>query len=174
MSAKLKIAVLSMPLMLALGLVVSACGGSDLNPRVEQVEASQSEIAGQLQQANTELEELRNALTRAQLMAALDIIDSTGFHGMDEDLQQASEINPRYLGQVRKAQRVVAGTSWPAEIEDKVAEFSAALDDFETALEGNDLAAAKAAATRAHAAQHDLSNAAWPLVGGETSGEHSD
>lgn len=152
----LKRLAVAVSVMLVIGLFGAACAG-DGNA---QLEMRLADVQGQVQQ-------LQVSLDKAQLIATMDVIDTAGFHGMDEDLQKASEINPRYLGTVRKVERAVVGTTWPEELKEKADAFLAALHQFEAVLDAEDLVAAKGAATEAHETQHELSEAAWPYVAGE-------
>jgi hypothetical protein len=168
---------------LAAALALTACttDTSNLESRLAGVEAAQAQTASQyataaqLQQATNdltriteELEELHASLSKTGLIASLDMIDSKGFHSIDTEMQRATEIPPQLAGTIRNVRRTVIGTRWPEPVAQQAEAFKHALEEFEQALDANALAAAKAAAIEAHETQHALSDAAWPLVAGES------
>ncbi len=153
-------------LLIPLVTVIVGCansGSSDLEERVKLLEMSQAETAAQLRKVTVELE----SLNKGMLVAALQVIDSAGLHEMDEDLQKATEINPRYLGTIRKVKRVVIGTAWPTPLKDKVEAFKITLIEIETALTDNDLTASREATRKLHLTYHPLVDAWWKIVAGQ-------
>ncbi len=97
-------------------------------------------------------------------MAAQDIIDSTGFHGISTAIEEATtfeEVSSRTKGSVEKALTAANAVSWPDELEEAKAAFAADAQALIAALNAADLAAAKEAAHGAHGTQHDLSNGAY-------------
>lgn len=106
----------------------------------------------------------------AGLIAAIDYIDSAGFHGMSEDLA-AGEINPRFLGTVEKVIAVTNATSWPHDLEGSVETFQADLQALADALANEDVEAAATAAADIHASQHDLSHDVFEALGNMTVAE---
>lgn len=153
-----RISLLSIALMATAALMLSAIACGDSN----------SGDAKRLAVLEDEVTQLSQASTRAQVIATMDVADRAGFHAIDTDLQTASSINSQYLGTVRKVRQAVVGTQWPEDLTDEATAFRVALEDFQRALEGNNLLAAKAAATKTHDAYHELSDGAWPYVANET------
>lgn len=122
----LKRLAIAVPAVLVLAVAAAACGG-DSNDNGER-----------LAQIETQLQAINSTLEKTQLIAAMNVIDTAGFHAMDDDLQQASEINSRYLGTVRKVRQAVVATAWPAGLKEMSDTFLASLQKFEGTLEAED------------------------------------
>jgi heme/copper-type cytochrome/quinol oxidase subunit 2 len=106
------------------------------------------------------------------VLAAIDIIDSTGFHGMQEEIEAATafeEVSPRTLGRVENALTAGLVVNWPVAFSVNAETFFADATALVEALGGGDLEACKEAAAAIHASQHDLSHAAYHWLG-ENSG----
>jgi hypothetical protein len=97
------------------------------------------------------------------LVSAIAFIDSTGFHDIDEAINDEGEVPPGAASDTRKAQAVVTLASWPADLQSEADALAQILDELATELEKEapDLAAAGELATRAHDGQHDFSAAVW-------------
>lgn len=102
------------------------------------------------------------------------IMDTAGFHGMDEALNADEGIQASYAGTVTRVSRLLSVTPWPVELAEEAMTFQATLVEFEEALENDDAEAAKPLATRVHEEQHDFShnigawiNAQMGVEGGE-------
>lgn len=143
--------------------VACARGGSDLEERMKLLETSQNEMAAQLRTVTVEMD----ALTKGQLIAVLDLIDRADIHHIDDDLQEASQINPLYLGTVRKVKRAVTGTLWPTLLETEAEAFKTDLMEFEAALTDANLTASREAVRKAHLSYHALVDKGWKVVAGE-------
>jgi soluble cytochrome b562 len=94
----------------------------------------------------------------ATSVAAIDIIDSTGFHGIGEDLASATEVSPRTTGQVGNALIALRAAVWPEQTAHDAEALEAVLDRLHHELEAGDLAAAIEAAGAVHDAQHEFSH----------------
>jgi cytochrome c oxidase subunit 2 len=102
--------------------------------------------------------------------AAIDFIDSTGFHGLQEEIEAAAafeEVSPRDLGKVQNSLWACAVAPWPEVLAEGVAAFEADAQALVDALTDGDLAAAQTAAAGAHHTQHSLSGAAFEWLGGQ-------
>lgn len=91
------------------------------------------------------------------------IMDTAGFHGMDEAINGDEGIQSSYAGTVTRVARVLSVTPWPADLAEEAMTFQATLVEFEEALANDDVEAAKPLATRVHEEQHDFSHniGAW-------------
>lgn len=135
-----------------------ACGGGDGEEAQDTPLPTQPREEATLEPttAATALED-----TVGSVLAAIDLIDTTGFHDMAKDLAEATELSPRYASQVGN---VLAGTkaaAWPAELEEPLGAFVADVEALKAALDAEDLAAAATAAEPVHDTQHDLSEATY-------------
>ncbi len=100
----------------------------------------------------------------AQILAAIDIIDTTGFHDMSEEIEAAqtmAEVSPRNLGKVQKALIVTLAVAWPKDLAGAAVLFEDSAQALVDALTSEDLAAAKTAAAEVHNTQHDLSHVVY-------------
>lgn len=101
-----------------------------------------------------------------QVTMATYVLDTAGFHDLDERLNQDGVIDPGDAGVVRRAQSVLAATSWPAGLQAKADQLMGILGAYGEALANDDLEAAKPLASQAHEVQHDLSHAVENWLGG--------
>lgn len=95
------------------------------------------------------------------LQSAQAYIDGAGFHDMAEDLESATEINPRYLGRVRNVMAVMRMVPWPEEVAAEQVGLLTVLEELEAALVSNDVEAARTGAEAVHDTQHDLAQAVY-------------
>ncbi len=109
---------------------------------------------------------------------ALYMMDTAGFHGIDESLNTGDAINPVYARTIQRVARLVSVTPWPAELANQATTLLGTLNEFSAALSNDDAEAAKPLATLAHDQEHELSHAAseWinAQLGIEGEGEHGD
>lgn len=106
------------------------------------------------------------------MLAAQDVIDSSGFHGMAHDLEHAAsmqDVNPRYLSTVEKALISAKLVSWPSALAEASEMAISDLEGLAEALESGDLQSAQAASGAVHASQHALSHDVYHLVGEDIS-----
>jgi murein L,D-transpeptidase YcbB/YkuD len=144
--------------------------GPDLGRQLSEVQTSVTNI----EQAHGDMEA---ALARAQVIAAMTALNAVAFHQVDEEMQAATEIPAGTLGVITNARRVTQGTSWPSDLADHSTVLLSALEEFESALQADDLAAAKTTSMEAHAAFHSMEQVAYSYIAGdEQAGEdgHSD
>jgi uncharacterized membrane-anchored protein YhcB (DUF1043 family) len=108
-----------------------------------------------------------------QVTIAAYLLDTAGFHAIDERLNQEGVIDPGDAGVVNRVNRVLGATSWPEDLQAQVDSLRATLDTYVEALANDDVEAAKPLATQAHELQHDLSHAVESWLGGGSGGvEH--
>lgn len=91
------------------------------------------------------------------------MMDTAGFHGMDEGINGDEGIQSSYAGTVTRVSRLLSVTPWPADLAEEATTFQATLAEFAEALANDDVEAAKPLATRVHEEQHDFSHniGAW-------------
>lgn len=107
------------------------------------------------------------------VVVAQHVIDTAGFHSLDEELNEAMTVDPAYLSTVNRVRKVAAQAPWPEALHDQAGAFVDLLAEFATALDADDAEAAAALATEAHTAQHDLSHAIDNWLGdGHGEGDH--
>lgn len=106
------------------------------------------------------------------VLVAVDIIDSAGFHGIATDLAEATEISSRLAGTMGKVLTVASAASWPPALDAEVNRFIADLSALKIALESDDLPLARSASEAVHGSQHDLSNAAYGWLTGRSGGSN--
>jgi hypothetical protein len=136
-----------------------APGAEDLAARVAALEAhleATQTSSGQESQAGAAGEQEQVF----QVATTLYLLDTAGFHEMDESINQENTIQPEFPGTVERARRMVALTAWPEELHENATALGDTLDAYAAALADDDLDAAKPLATQAHEQQHDLSHAA--------------
>jgi hypothetical protein len=100
-----------------------------------------------------------------QATVATYLMDTAGFHGIDERLNGEGVIDPGDAGVVNRVNGVLAATAWPAELQAQVETLKATLSQYAEALSGDDVEAAKPLATQAHEQQHELSHAVEHWLG---------
>ncbi len=105
------------------------------------------------------------AADTGSMLAAMLLIDTAGFHGMDEALNgDAPAIETSWLGNTRRARVAAEAATWTADTEAAAAAFIEAAQALEAALDNDDIEAAAPAATAAHETQHDLSHDAYAAL----------
>jgi len=150
------------------GLLVfglAACGGAEEpgSLSLRQIEALETRVAAlEAQLAALEPAEApaeAAALSGFDLVVAQYIMDSAGFHDMDDTLNETATVDPAYLSSVTRVRKIVAQTAWPEELHAQAEAFADVLARFAEALEADDGEAAAGLATEAHDVQHDFSAA---------------
>ena len=158
-------------LAICLSLVLFGAGCAANQELVTQV-ADQGDrlvaLEGQFSEVNTSVAGLR--LTIEQLVEAEEshsprfdvamaqfVMDTAGFHGMAESLAAGNPIDPTALGAVTRVHKILSSTEWSAELHEAVEHFLATLEEFKSALEADDAAAAAPLAEAVHDEAHELS-----------------
>jgi hypothetical protein len=109
-----------------------------------------------------------SSASASEPLAALNIMDSAGFHGMDTTLNGSNAaIDSQWLGKTRNARIAVASTSWPEELQPQAKAFVEAAGKLQAALEADDPRAAAGPAKETHETQHDLSADAYTHLAGK-------
>lgn len=94
-----------------------------------------------------------------QVAIATYLMDTAGFHGMDERLNGEGVIEAGDAGVVNRVDGILAVTAWPAELQAQVDPLRETLSQYAEALSNDDVEAAKIVAAQTHEQQHDLSHA---------------
>ncbi len=113
------------------------------------------------------------------VLLGMYVVDSFGFHGLEEAYAEADEVGERDAGQVAKVLTAVDAVAWPDELGEVFAAFRADVDGLHAALEAGDLQGARHGLEAVHGSQHDLSNGVYAWLagtpveahGGEQAGE---
>lgn len=108
-----------------------------------------------------------------QVTVTTYLMDTAGFHAMDERINQEGTIEAGDAGVVNRVNGLLAATNWPEELHAQVDPLRETLTQYAEALANDDIEAAKLLATQVHELQHDLSHAATHWAGSMTgSAEH--
>lgn len=151
MSFRVKLIVLAVAAMAA--ATASACGDSS------------SGNEERLQQVEQQITGIHDSMTHQQVLVAYTALRAEGLHGLSEDLQKASEIDPNWHGAVSRMHLIITATEWPEELQPLADVAATQLDEFATALNAGDLAASKKEGPEAHLAWHNLDGAAANFLG---------
>jgi hypothetical protein len=149
-------------------LLLAACS-TDSEQRLSALEAQIETVSARNAELETEAEE--HTTEAANVAVAQFIMDTAGFHGMEETLNESGEIDPAYLGAVTRTQKVLANTHWPEPLADQAESFVTLLSEYAEALEADDAEAATPLSAEVHEAQHDFSHSVDNWLGG---GDHHD
>jgi len=95
------------------------------------------------------------------VIAAINIFDTAGLHGMDERIQAEGKLETRDQAVIRRLHVIAKATQWPEALQREAQAFTKALEDFQAAFAAENVAGVKAAAHDIHERGHDLSNAAY-------------
>lgn len=93
----------------------------------------------------------------AVTMAAY-MMDTAGFHGMDDAINGTNTIDEGYVTTVDRVARLMEVTPWAPELAEEAMSFRMVLGEFSAALASGDVEAVKPLATEVHNAQHDFSH----------------
>lgn len=106
------------------------------------------------------------AAQRAQVMAAMYQIDSSGYHDLDVNLNNGEAAPAGSLGRVRRGRIVAQATMWPAEQQELATKLVAEMMALETALRDEDIVTGALRAKQMHDSYHDLSDQVYAWLGG--------
>jgi hypothetical protein len=108
-----------------------------------------------------------------QVTVTAYLMDTAGFHAMDDRINQEGLIEAGDAGVVNRVNQLLAVTAWPEDMQAQVDSLRETLSQYAEALANDDVEAAKSLATEAHELQHDLSHAVEHWLGQMTgSGEY--
>ncbi len=148
-----------------LAVTLTACGGAPAATTVPAVEP-----AAIAPEAPTEAPTEAAAATEApmahtekeadpfEVSVAQNLLDSAGFHGIAEALTETQTIDPASLSTVTRVNKILAQTTWPADLHDQAHTFIDTLTTFGAALEADNVAEAVTLSESVHDAQHELSH----------------
>lgn len=154
MSLRLKFIVLATVAMVA--AMASACGNDG---------GASTEDHARLQQMEQQINDIHDSMAHQQVLVAYTALRAEGLHGLSEDLQKASEIDPNWHGAVSRMHLIITATEWPEELQPLAGVAATQLDEFAAALNAGDLAASKTQGPEAHLAWHNLDGAAANFLG---------
>ena len=113
-------------------------------------------------------------LQRVEVLAAVNALEATEFHAIDDELQVASEIPEGTQSSIERALQISSSTEWPDELAKKADTLNTTMEDFVAALEAGDLQASKGLATETHDAWHELQHDVYPWIAGEEHAKEED
>jgi uncharacterized cupredoxin-like copper-binding protein len=102
----------------------------------------------------------------SSVLLGMFVVDSFGFHGMEEAYAEATEVGDRDAGGVAKVLTAVDAVEWPDELSAVAGTFRADVAGLHAALESGDLAGARHGLEAVHGSQHDLSNGVYAWLAG--------
>jgi hypothetical protein len=113
------------------------------------------------------LDAVKEQATKAQILATLTVFRVDAMHELDDQISEASEVDPGWLGRVTRMRRATASVVWPADMKDMAATLLEKLTSLETALKDENLEDAKTFAPESHDAWHELDHDAYAYIAGE-------
>ena len=172
-----------------IGLVAAACSTTDpdvtsqleaqssrlsqLEEQIDELSASLDEMTmGETEESEGEHEEMESSAF--EISVAQYMMDTAGFHSIDDALTETGEIDPAHVSAVTRVARVVASVHWPHDLAEGADHLLEVLTEFQAALGEDDAEAATPLAGMAHEHQHDLSAAITGWLSGQMplEGEH--
>lgn len=89
------------------------------------------------------------------------VVDSFGFHEMEETYEEAAEVDDADVGRVARVIIAVDTADWPESLRKVVAAFRVDVVEVHDALQAGDLEAVRHGLEGVHSTQHDLSSAVY-------------
>lgn len=149
-------------------------------PAAGSAEPAAEEIAGTAEapaepalDGRTETIAVGTADETLAVLLGVYIVDSFGFHDLEEAYAEATEIGERDAGQVAKVLTAVDAVAWPDALADVFGAFRADVDGLHAALEAGDLEGVRHGLEGVHGSQHDLSSGAYAWLAGEPVEAHA-
>lgn len=121
-------------------------------------------LADEAEEPSAVLDEAASSDASGRALGALVgvfVVDSFGFHDMEETYGEATEVNERDAGGVAKVIVAVDSVDWPEPLGEAVAAFRADVVDVYEALQADDLGGVRHGLEGVHTTQHDLSKAVY-------------
>jgi hypothetical protein len=150
-------------------VLLAACGNTDQSGSLEQRQIADLEArVAALEAQLADLEGLAGVHDETGLFevaVAQYVMDTAGFHAIDEGLNETGVIEASYISSVNRVSKVIGATTWPDELHEPVDALVTVLADFAAALEADDAETAAGLAATVHEVQHDLSHAIDGLLG---------
>jgi hypothetical protein len=161
-----------------LAAMVTACGGAQAPDSIALRQIAELEDRITALEAQLAVAEPADAPGEAAALSGFDLVvaqfvmDTAGFHDMDEALNESQTVDPAYLRSVTRVRKIVSQTTWPEELHEQAEALADVLARFATALEADDGAAAAELAAEVHTVQHDFSAAIDGWLGEDTGHGH--
>jgi hypothetical protein len=153
-----------------------ACGGDDDDGAAADQpgqDAPSGDVQAQLDEINTQLEGIRSRLDfhdtsiqQAKMLGALNTFHAEDLHGLDEEMQAASEVGAEWSARAERMLQAAQSVEWPDELQDVAHAAEDALNGVIVALAEGDLATAKGLVTEAHDQWHEVEHDAYHIVAG--------
>jgi len=161
--------------LLAAGCSNSSTASTEVNDQLAALEQQLADLQAKVEALEAANSALQEALYRASVTAAVDVIDSAGFHHMSEAIE-AGKLEEQFISKVDRALAAAKAAYWPEGLASVAAEMVADMEQLYAALVSQDLTLAQDAVERLHSSQHHLSEQARVyLKEGATSGDgHQD
>jgi hypothetical protein len=153
-----KLGLVAVAALAVVALAFAACGDDD-------------DDGGGSADIQAQLDRIEASLAKTQVTAAMNTYRAEALHGLDDEINAASEVEAGWSGPIGRMHQVTVGTTWPEDLQAMADELASALEQADSALQGEDLSALKGAITDAHDAWHELEHDAYAFVGGH---EHAD
>ncbi|HEX6219582.1 MAG TPA: hypothetical protein VF115_00665 [Acidimicrobiia bacterium] len=137
-------------------------------PTVTEPEAAPP-VAEEPAEEPLELEDEPSVTTSGQsssVLLGIYVVDSFGFHGMEETYAEATEVGERDAGQVAKVLAATDAVDWPTELTEAATVFRGDVAGLHEALEAGDLEGVRSGLEAVHGSQHDLSNGVYAWLAG--------
>lgn len=152
--------------LLAAGLLAACAAPAGSTADLEnQVAALQTQVAA--------LSTAEHAEASAfDLAVAQYVLDTAGFHSMEEALAETQTIDPSYGGAVTRVHTVLSALVWPEDLHEEGTAFLALLEEFSAKIEADDGAGAVEVSAQVHEAQHNLSHSIGAWLGGDDDHGH--
>jgi hypothetical protein len=122
------------------------------------------DLQAQVDELTSQVDALETSVQNTQMVTALNILNNSGLHDLDEAATAGEEIPAGASGAVDRALLAVSVTVWPDDLQAMADDVATALEDLATALDGTDMAAISEAATAAHDAYHDFDHEASAVL----------
>jgi hypothetical protein len=113
----------------------------------------------------------QTAAHRAQVIATIYQLDSTGLHALDESVT-AGTIPPGSLGRIRRARIATHATTWPEPLRETAMSLMGEMEKLESAVRDEDVSRATSPAHEVHEIAHRLSDQAYSWLGGGQPSTH--
>ncbi len=140
-------------------ITAAACSDGD--------SSDDDDVIARLDTIQATLDELAESSQRGHVLATMTTIRTEGLHDIDDEAQQASEIQAGWNGALTRMGQAVAGTDWPDELSADAADWHLKLVAATEAVSSGDLAASKTAISEAHAAWHGIEHPAYQFIAGD-------
>jgi hypothetical protein len=148
-----------------------------LESQLAALEVQFGEVSTSVSGLTASIEEMATAeeahAPRFDVAVAQFVMDTAGFHAMEEALASGNPIDPSAVSTVGRVHKIVSSTEFPEELQEAVEGFLGDLEALEAVLEADDAADAAPLAAAVHESQHDLSHMIDEWLGA-AGGEHQE